>query len=295
MKNILLYIALLTGMVYLGSCNLNDYPTFDDKDAFVAFTAERFNITEDVGTFKLPVRLTSLKSQSSTVSFEVIDGSAVAGKDYNISGGASVINFDGNDPVKYLEIDIIEHEGVFTGDLQFSVVISNAGGVNIGGSDTTIVVIQDLDHPLAEILGNYDATAVHWVNGSDLAWSGTVFEKDPAGDVQKVWITGNILGNGGAGAGSKIYGLVNEDKTEITVPVHQQVVNASYNAYIDGVDDDGEIMDDGAKLVFEIKRSGNTIKIELKENAIGILAYNKDSGAYAGYYVIAEDLVYTKK
>ncbi len=295
MKKIKLYIGILVSLVLFGACDqLNDYPVFDDADAFVAITAERFSAPENAGTLNIPVRLTSLAAKSATVTFELIDGTAKSGEDFQLKGGASVLTFDGSDPVKSIQIDILPHTGVFTGDRSFKVILKTANGVNIGSIDTATVTINDLDHPLAAILGTYSASALNYFSGAALSWDNTLFEKDPDGDVSKVWISGNILGTSGAGAGSKIYGIVNEDMTEISVPVHQKVVNTSYNAFFDGIDADGNIMEDGAKIVFEIKVGAKTT-IELNENAAGILAYNITTGAYAGYYQIAEKLVYTKK
>jgi hypothetical protein len=295
MKKIKLYIGILVSLVLFGACDqLNDYPVFDDADAFVAITAERFSAPENAGTLNVPVRLTSLAAKSATVTFELIDGTAKSGEDFQLKGGASVLTFDGTAPVKNIEIDILPHTGTFTGDRSFKVILKTANGVDIGSIDTATVTINDLDHPLAAILGAYSASALHYFNGSALSWDNTLFEKDPDGDVTKVWITGNILGTSGAGAGSKVYGVVNDDMTEITVPVHQKVVNASYNAFFDGIDADGNIMEDGAKVTFVIN-VGATTTIELKENAAGILAYDIASGDYAGYYQIAEKVVYTKK
>ena len=119
MKNKILYIIVLASIALLGACNLNEYPVFDDNDAFVAFDENRLSAEETKGVLKIPVRLTSLNEVNTTVTFEMIDSTAIAGRDYELSGGASVLNFDGSDPVQYIEIDILPHEGVFTGDLVF--------------------------------------------------------------------------------------------------------------------------------------------------------------------------------
>ncbi|MEA4916236.1 Calx-beta domain-containing protein [Proteiniphilum sp.] len=293
MKKIILYLTVLASVVYFSACNVNDYPEFDDADAFVAFSAERLTVNENAGKVRIPVRLTSLEGKSSTVTFELKDSTALSGRDFALSGGASVLTFDGTNPVQYIELDILGHLGEFTGDRLFGITIKNATNVNIGSKKTIYVNIADTDHPLSAILGMYSASAIHTFNGSALAWDNVEIAKDET-DVTKVWIQGNILGTGGAGAGSKVYGVVNAEKTEISVPVHQSVVNSSYNAYFDGVDADDNIMDTGAKVIFNIK-TGDKTTIELKENSVAILAYDKTSGAYAGYYVVAQSVVYTKK
>ena len=295
MKKIKLYLSILISLAFFSACDqLNDYPEFDDANAFVAFTSERISVKEDADSVLVPIRLTSLAAKSTTVTYEIIDGTALKGREYDVPAGASVLSFDGSKAVMSIKIDILPQTGTFTGDRTFGVIIKSTTGLSVGSKDTAYVTINDLDHPLADILGTYDATATDYFNGSALAWAGTLFEKDPDGDTQKVWITGNILGTSGAGAGSKIYGIVNDDKTEIAVPVHQAVINSSYNAFFDGIDDAGDIMGTGQKVIFEIKK-GTVTTIELKEFAVGVLAYDKTTAEYAGYYRIAESVVYTKK
>lgn len=290
MKNKILYIIVLASIALLGACNLNEYPVFDDNDAFVAFDENRLLAEETKGVLKIPVRLTSLNEINTTVTYELIDSTAISGRDYELSGGASVLNFDGSDPVQYIEIDILPHEGVFTGDLVFGVTLNNAGNVNLGGNDTIYVTILDLDHPLSAILGSYTALGTSYFDGTQ-SWQVTL-EKDPAGDVNKVWITNLVAG--GSSASTPLYGLVNEDMTELKIPVGQTVaVSTSYPSILfEGFyGPDGETnIPDGGSVTGLIEEGEISIQDEF-----GSHVYD-DSSASAGWYNIFQaDVVLTKK
>lgn len=290
MKNKILYIIVLASIALLGACNLNEYPVFDDNDAFVAFDENRLLAEETKGVLKIPVRLTSLNEINTTVTYELIDSTAISGRDYELSGGASVLNFDGSDPVQYIEIDILPNEGVFTGDLVFGVTLNNAGNVNLGGNDTIYVTILDVDHPLSAILGSYTALGTSYFNGTQ-SWQVTL-EKDPAGDVNKVWITNLVAG--GSSASTPLYGLVNEDMTELKIPVGQTVaVSTSYPSILfEGFyGPDGETnIPDGGSVTGLIEEGEISIQDEF-----GSHVYD-DSSASAGWYNIFQaDVVLTKK
>ncbi|HHU97477.1 MAG: hypothetical protein QM237_08260 [Bacteroidota bacterium] len=232
MNKIIVYITVLAGILLLGACNLNEYPKFDDADAFVAFYGASFSVNEFevdenndtiIPTLRVPVRLTSLSGLPSTVGFEVIDGTAVAGRDFALKGGASVLNFDGNDPVRYIEFDVLPHIGEFTGDRVFSIALTSSGDVNMGGNDTVSVTILDQDHPLSAMLGKYTAVGTSLFNGPQ-SWVVTI-DKDPDGDVGKVWITNFVVG--GSSPSTPLYGLVDEDMTELMIPVGQTIALSS--------------------------------------------------------------------
>lgn len=291
MKKITIYISFLAGIVlFFSSCELNDFPTFDDENAFVAFSSESMMVTEDAGTLEIPVRLTSLSGLSSAVSFDFIDSTAVKGRDYNLKGGASVLNFEGTDAVQNIEVDIVNHVGVFTGDLKFGVRITSPGDVNAGSVDTMWVTIADIDHPLAFILGEFDATATSYFNGKEV-WTVTL-AKD-ATDVNKVWIT-NLV-SGGSSAASPVYGMVNAEKTEITIPIGQEIaISSSYDVLLKGFygPDGNTGIEDGGSITGLIDPDG-TIHIQ---DEFGSQAFTKGTTSSVGWYNIYQaDGVFVKK
>ena len=291
MKKITIYISVLAGIVlFFSACELNETPTFDDANAFVAFSSENITVKEDAGTLNIPLRLTSLAGVTSAVSFDFIDSTAVKGRDYNLNGGASVLNFDGNESVQNIVIDVVNHSGVFTGDMKFGVRITSAGSVNPGSIDTTWVTISDLDHPLAFILGEFNATATSYFNGKEV-W--TVSLAKDVSDVNKVWIT-NLV-SGGSSASSPVYGMVNSEKTEIKIPVGQVIaISSSYDVLLNGYyGPDGETaIEDGGSLTGLIDPDG-TIHIQ---DEFGSQVFTKGTTTSVGWYNIYQaDGVFVKK
>ena len=121
MKKIKLYLSILISLAFFSACDqLNDYPEFDDANAFVAFTSERISVKEDADSVLVPIRLTSLAAKSTTVTYEIIDGTALKGREYDVPAGASVLSFDGSKAVMSIKIDILPQIGTFTGDRTFS-------------------------------------------------------------------------------------------------------------------------------------------------------------------------------
>jgi len=257
MKKITIYISFLAGIVlFFSACELNEAPEFDDANAYVAFDNENMSVAEDTGTVSIPVRLTSLKGLTSTVSFDFIDSTAVKGRDYNLKGGASVLNFDGSEAVQNIQVDIINNSGVFTGDLKFGIRITSSGDVNAGSIDTMWVTILDLDHPLAAILGTYSVYGPNYFSGKPDVWDVTI-EKDPDGDVSKVWISNLVV----SGTNQKVYGVVNEEETKIEIPVGQTIAtSSSYESIVlEGFDDPdvnaANLLPSGSKLTMELTSS----------------------------------------
>lgn len=289
MNKILLYLTILAGVAIFGACNLNESPEFNDAEAFVAFGGTRFSVTEDAGVLSVPVRLTSLGEVTAAVTFEVIDSTAVAGRDFELSGGASVLNFDGSDPVQHIDFNILPHEGEFTGDLVFGIVLKSAGNVNLGSNDTVYTTILDIDHPLASILGAYTGSGDDAFGSGVYSWGDVVFEKDET-DISKVWIR-NVFS--GYAVPIDVYGVVNEEKTEISVPVHQAMgVVSGYNAYFEGAEIPFSMLSEGDKLTFTI--DGNTVALEGPYQA-GVGAYNATTAVFAGWFERVSALTFTKK
>ena len=275
------------------SCNKNEPLEFDDKDAFVAFATGNYSVDEDYvanvkkgngANFKIPVTLASIAGTSSTISYEIVDGTAKAGINYELAGGSSTLTFSSSNRVQNIEINIIDIPGEFTGDLEFVIRITNGGSVNIGDVNSCVVKISDMDHPLSFMLGDYTGSGNDSWSGALTSWSGVVLEKDDDGDVSKVWfrnmfdatsynpVTGNY----------RVYGVVNEEKTEISIDVHQQCFTGNYNGYFEGAEIPFKMMDTGEKIIFDIDENGN-LSIQ-GEYQVGVGAYALSGGAFAGWF-----------
>lgn len=227
-----IYTSILGTMLFY-SCN-NDLPVFDDKDAFVAFTETSMSVDENVesGELKIPVLLTSLSGMDRTIQYEVVEGKAKPGVHYEVVDESQTLHFTKDEPTQYIVIRIIDNNE-FGGDVDFTVNLKPSTEINLGDSQSCTVKIIDNEHPLADILGSYSAVGQsYW--GSALSWNVTL-EKDDE-DVTKVWIS-NMVPNG---TSLKVYGTVNDDKTEIKIPVAQEIAESSSYPLIalEGIDAD---------------------------------------------------------
>lgn len=222
-KNTTIVLAALAA-VALASCN-NDQPEFNDKDAFVSFTDTKASIDENKATLEIPVQLSSLKGKEGSVDFEITadkTAPAVEGTNYTVANATRTLTFTKESNVQNIKLNIIDLAGTFTGDLRLNIKLKNAQGVNLGAESSFDVTIVDLDHPLAFMLGTFRASGESNFNGAT-TWNVEIKKDDS--DVNKVWIY-NILP---AGTSDKypVYGTVNEDKTELRIPVGQNTKKTS--------------------------------------------------------------------
>lgn len=268
-----IYGLLAAGALLFASCNINEEPTFDDKDAFVAFTNATMSIGEEKGTLEIPVLMTSLSGVSTTIDFEVVaEGStAIEGTHYTIDGGKS-LTFTKDAPTQYIKLNIID-DNVFTNPGYQTIVFSLKASedVNLGASKTCKVTIQDDEHPLLFILGTYAASAKsYFANRGSFDWNITI-ERD-TDDLNKVWI-GNLepyfAANGFvAPKANYFYGTVNEEKTEIRVPVGQKIgysdggVDVVLAGFSGPDPDESEELSTGMNITISILENGAKLRIE---------------------------------
>jgi len=291
MKKIAFYLSILVSIAFFGACDqLNEYPEFNDADAFVAFSSERMSVKEDADSLMVPVRLTSLGVKSSTVTFEIIDSTAVRGIDFELRGGATVLPFDGSKAVLNIGFDILPHIGTFTGDRLFGIVIKSATGVKIGSNDTTYIAINDIDHPLAAFLGKYTVNGPNYFGSRPSVWDVTI-EKDPDGDVTKVWISNFVV----SGTSEKIYGVVNQEKTKIEIPVGQTIAKSTtYNSIVLAGFDDPDINNAG------LLPSGSKLTMNLTQESPVVFTIDLPFGSHivdvdSWYSIVLAGATFTKK
>ena len=287
----LTYGLMAASMLTLASCNLNDYPEFDNADAFVAIQQTSASVSETGDELQIPVMLTSLGGLQGSVDFEITPDSvagAQEGVHYTILNASKTLSFTADEPTQYIKFKIIDNDE-FGGDVKMTVKLVNAQGVQLGASKSCQVTIEDNEHPLSFILGTMNALGYDYFSGgAEEEWTAT-FEKD-ASDLSKVWIY-NIC-SGGCSASSPVYGIVNEDKTEIRIPVGQTTANtASYDVILEGFRDNGETdIENGDYIIGKISPDG-TITIE---DWFGAHAYAAGTTNSAGWYAIEMGGVFKK-
>lgn len=257
MKKIFLLLNIFA-LSLLVACNPNEYATFNDKDAFVAFDGANYSISEQGASISIPVTLASLKGIETTVTVAGVDGTAAAGVNYNIKNGGK-LSFNKDTRTAYVEVEIIDMPGIYTGDLKFQLTFTDLGGVNAGNRATASVTIQDIDHPLSPILGTYNVSGVSYFNGATNTYM--IFEKD-ASDETKVWIRNLFCNPGWDIPTTALYGVVNSDLTQITIPLGQTTAYtySGSSVYLFGCTADLEIYDSG-NIIIDLKDGGKSFEI----------------------------------
>ncbi|MBR6893226.1 MAG: hypothetical protein IKN15_08325 [Bacteroidaceae bacterium] len=285
----IVYGMLAAALMTFASCS-NDYPTFDDADAFVAMTSSSAFISETGDSLVVPVMLTSLSGIEKTVEFTLTPDSvagAVEGTHYTLVNESKSLTFTKAQPTQYIKFKIKDND-VFGGDVKFTISLVQPQGVNLGANKTCTVTIEDDEHPLAFILGEFTAKGTSYFDG-EIEWTARI-EKD-ASNLNMVWITGLVDGTTTA-----IYGTVNEDKTEVTIPMEQQVhPHSTYDILLEAYGWDGSArtsLEDGAPLVGKIEADGT---ISFPDYWFGGYAFNKSDGSGAGWWDLLQNDVVLKK
>lgn len=254
MKKTLLYTSIIVlGALAAASCNLNNYPVFDDNDAFVAFgsTTAQFTEPAEPTIVEVNVTLASVAGIATNVSYEVLDSTAKAGVDYELVDETGVLRFDAENRTCPIQIRLLNpNYGEYTGNKVFSIRLTSTGSVNLGAEKTCLVTIADADHPLAPILGTYQMEGESYFNGP-VSWNLTI-ERDPDGDVTMVWFENLIPGGYGG-----FYGTVTSENNmpvQIDIPLGQVVGGTLY-----GCDVNGEYIYSAGNIPVAVTNSGNTI------------------------------------
>ena len=291
MKNIFKIMAGAAMLAAFASCELNDVPAFDPADSFVAMDKSSILVDETAGTVTIPVTIASVDPVKTSVTYEVVEGTAKAGVNFNLQDASGVLTFDGTARTQNIVVDVVDLSGTYTGDVDFTInIISGGKSLNLGANTTCTVKIGDLDHPLAALLGAYNATGFNYFDGVQMDWTLTMYKDEK--DVKVVWIDGLISEFAGRYPTTdlRVYGNVSEDQTTITLPLGQ-VLKTPVN---------GNSVSlwsfDGAK----VKNSGN-IEVNLVdgvwvvEDGLGI-GYATDSGTVSlfGLYN-PNSITWTKK
>ncbi len=223
MKRTLKYITTaLFAAAAFSACDKNDYPIFDDKNAFVAFDKVEVSISEnyskDEAVYKIPVTLASVAGLEETVAFEIVEPeskAAKAGVNYELLTTSKTLSFNAENRTQYIELKTI-YDGVFTGDLKFTIVLKESETLATGSEDECVVTINDEDHPLGFMLGDYTVTGEDNWKG-ETSWTMTI-SKDES-DIHKVWIR-NLANRDNAKMIA--YGNVSEDFSTINIPFGQE-------------------------------------------------------------------------
>lgn len=283
------YSLLAAGVLMLSSCK-NELPEFTDSDAFVAFESSSVSYSETKGEVTIPVSLVSLNGLNATVAFNFEDSTATAqeGVHFTIAGESKTLTFTPESSTQYITLNIIDNDE-YTGDVKFSINLVEPSGVNLGYDRTLSFTIEDDEHPLAFMLGTYDAKGTSYFNGAQ-EWTVTLSKDDT--NPSKVWITGLVPG--GSSASTPLYGNVSDDNTTLSIPTGQEVASTSYPHVLfeafKGADvESAENMEAGEPVIGVISTVGGKTVIDFSGYCFGSCVYTDDAAtASAGWYNIMQ-------
>jgi hypothetical protein len=111
-----------------------------DNDTGPHFTSTTYDTVQDVGTLWIEVHRGDDGDQPVTVDYGTVDGTALAGTDYEVTQGT--LSFQGDETFKEMAV-VILNDGVNDPDKSFQVQLSNASSGGVGNPSLTTVTIQD--------------------------------------------------------------------------------------------------------------------------------------------------------
>lgn len=181
-RNIFLFVAAAVTLLLAASCNRKvEY----QYEKYATLYNSSFSVTENSGELRIPVLVNNTNGADVQVSVKVSDGKAVEGVDYEVvSPTNGLLSFSGETDSLDVVLKIKDSFlGEFTGAKDFTVAIASATeGVKVGAINTSVVSIEDVDHPLAAYIGTWTGDMVGYFGN----WPGgaTTFNvtADPNGD-----------------------------------------------------------------------------------------------------------------
>ena len=271
MKHLNRFILSMAAISVLASCDRTD--PYMGGDVFAsgdgAFATFDFNtgltIREDAGTYKIPVRVLG-NHGSFSVTVSASDGTAVNGKDYSIQEPSNgVLQFEGSDTLKYVVLNIARGtvgEFVDPGYKTFSLSLdSSTGGVDLGAIRKASARINDSDHPLADIIGSWTASADDYFSGS-VTWTMTLLPKE--GDFTKLIVDGITASfvDGIADDGSYDYSMPcvvsgSEGSRVLLFTLGREMKTAVQGSYLSLWEFNGSSVNNSGDLVFTQQTDGS--------------------------------------
>lgn len=220
----------IAGLAALSLAACSHVAQYSGED-FVAFRSSSFSANESAGSIKIPVIAYPQNGNPNTsVSFKVVEKTAKSGTDFTVEPASGVLNFTG-DSLQYITVNVVDHDGLYTGDLTFNLQIESAtNNYTFTHYNTVSVKIVDEDHPLLDLFGTYTMGGVVLSEAPAYQNDSWDMEMSPYdGDVTRVWMdvvvpicSSKYYGSYFKRGKVKVYGVVSNDKTQISIPVPQQ-------------------------------------------------------------------------
>ena len=218
MKKYQIILASVVAILAVSCKGLNDAPKFNPADSFAAFDKTTMAATEEAGRVSIPVTIASIDPIATTVTYAIDteNSTAIEGTHFNLVDPSAVLSFSNDARTANIELDIlpIRGEAGYTGDKVIVINLTGSNDVNMGANNVCKFTINDLDHPLSAILGEYTLT--------DGSTTKTItIEKDPK-DVTVVHFPDIMSGVStwlGPNYSFDVIGQVSKDMSTIVIPL----------------------------------------------------------------------------
>lgn len=293
MKKVFTYLTVAGAALFAAACDPNNAPVFDDSDAFVGFSSTRVTVSESVvkksgektdmgDTVFIPVTLGSVAGLAGSATYTIVPDTTkdgvypVEGIHYELvdNDGTGTLKFDADNRTRYIGIAGKLYDE-YTGNLSLNIKVKASSGLKTGAQDVCTVVITDVNHPLADLIGSWTSTVESAFDYAEYVVT-TTMEPD-ADDVTKIWFT-----NLQVDVPMKVYGIVSGEKGErvITVPCGQKSVVGGYEFELlwldteEAADSDGEVV-----IAQQVDES-----LLSEEYGFGVYAYDAETGDELGWY-----------
>lgn len=267
MNKIFRFFGIAAAALSLASCLKTEYVW----ESYVSVDSASLTVKEDCGTVALTLSSHNLGSASTTVTLKLVDATAKAGQDIDFAGSPTV-TFNG-DETKDVVLNVVNHPGVYTGTVFCYVEVVSATDAKVGSFNSARIVIEDLDHPLADVLGVYTLTPDSGYRNPK--WSVTI-DPDPK-NTSKV-IVYNLEGY----MTSKIpySGTVSADHKTISIDLNNPFSSSGYDVMVQAMNDDGDEQDWSTVPTLDfVKQDDGTFVCEW-----GLFTGAYSGGEYAGYF-----------
>jgi len=257
MKNITKILSAAVVLLSFAACQ--------EKAEFVTYPyarleEESYSVAENGGSIDIPVYVYAQgESVNTTVSFEVTSGTAKEGTDFTVTPSNGVLTVSGSNK-GYIKINVVNHEGVFTGDTYFTVkLVGVTNDYTLGAYREATITIKDLDDPRSAFLGSWTVDAEGYFGG-EYTIAPTIIA-DPDDNTYTRVIICNLdpyfagYGYTYANGVNYMYGTMNDERTAI-VAENAQAMGYSSCLFMSFNDPSADNATDYADFTFNLNSDG---------------------------------------
>jgi hypothetical protein len=246
----------IAGLAALSLAACSHVAQYTGED-FVAFRSGSYSVSETSGSIKVPViAYPQNGNPNTTVSFKVVEGSAKAGTNFSVEPASGVLTFAG-DSTQYITVNVKNQAGLYTGDLSFGIEItSTTNDYTFNHYNAVKFNIKDEDHPLINYFGSYTTSYCMGYWGDN--YSGHTIELAAwEGDVNSFSISNLEPYLGGNGFKGPVKGVLNAEKTVITVAAGQATGYNGVNYYGFDAPNPEDAESSEADIIINIQEDGS--------------------------------------